>query len=769
MITFFSFFLFVGWVSRIRSFALLCALLCSVWGQELAAQFYPHPFETNPGTVGLTLSGGGARGFAHIGLLHVIDSLGLQVDYISGTSMGAIVGGLYAAGYSAREIEELALTIDWERVFGARQGLEYVHPRNRRQSGKSMLELPLERGRIRLTTGAIEGEQLWNILEDLFFHVRTEHDFYAFPIPFACVATDIETGEAIVMKGGDIVSALRASMAIPAVFSAVSREGFKLIDGGVVNNFPVDVVKSLGAEYVIGMYVSEGLKPAERLRTPLDIIYQMGFFKDAFMLTINRELTDLYMEPDLDGYTAASFGQVAGIIEAGKQMARKHAATLAVVATNNPQAASHGPQLSDRRVNNIVVDTVIYQGLDNVRVNFLMNLAQISLGETVSINRINRVIERFYATDYFDRVTYTYEPSVNHPDLYRLIFTFTEKPFSRLQAGLHYSSFAGVGIIGGISSSKFLLYNLNAHARARIGEQPAFQAGFDFYTDERQQGWVSLQWAGDVVNFPVYDRFEAIGRYRQRYMRTEATLNRLVGPNTILSGGAATYRQRLVPTMRTDLNVRGKNSGYELFSAYNIYTLNRHALPQRGQNLSVKATLFLGQDPEISIVAETGEHMSLQEMDIRIRNFLQLTFNWESYVPVHPRLTVFTHLQGGYNFRYTQGFINMFNLGGTNPFMRDQLVFAGLNEYEVMTASVLTAALGWRYNVWSDFYLTPVFNMAVYDFDQEAGRQTMVDRILIGGGINFGFLSPAGPLKTTVSYSPQTNRLIAYINLGWTF
>ena len=149
------------------------------------------------GKIGLTLSGGGAKGFAHIGVLHIIDSLGLEVDYISGTSMGSIVGGLYSAGYSSDELEKIALSIDWANVFTSSPGISNIHVRNRIQSGKYIIELPFEQLKIAARTGAIKGQQLWGILEKLLFHIRETESFHQFPTPFTCVATNIETGEAV--------------------------------------------------------------------------------------------------------------------------------------------------------------------------------------------------------------------------------------------------------------------------------------------------------------------------------------------------------------------------------------------------------------------------------------------------------------------------------------------------------------------------------------------------------------------------------------------
>ena len=442
--------------------------------------FQPMLFANNPqkGKIGLTLSGGGAKGFAHIGVLHVMDSLGLKVDYITGTSMGSIVGGLYASGYSAREIEEFALSVDWAHVFNAKPELENIHIRNRFYSGKTLVEVPFENLKLVIGTGAIEGQQLWTLLENLFFHVRETNDFRQFHIPFACVATNIETGLPIVLSSGDIVSALRASMAIPAVFTSVYRNEKRLVDGGVVNNYPVDVVKDMGADYVIGVSVSHGLKKAEELKTPVDIIYQMGFFKDAYMFEKNRKITNLYIEPNLEGYDASSFTSVAEIIEQGKQIARTFIPELKDIAKINPAPAV--PGLDSGRSKYIVVNEVEYLGLNNIRESYVRNFTKFNKNDTITIDKIDQTTRRLYATGYFERINYTYTTSKTDPGKKWLIFSFTEKPGNRLKLGLHYSSFLGVGLTGGISTNKLFFYNLNGDFSFRLGGQPAYRASIDF-------------------------------------------------------------------------------------------------------------------------------------------------------------------------------------------------------------------------------------------------------------------------------------------------
>ncbi|MFW6227552.1 MAG: patatin-like phospholipase family protein [Bacteroidota bacterium] len=516
----------------------------------------------NPATmktgIGLTLSGGGAKGFAHIGVLHVIDSLDLKIDYVTGTSMGAVIGGMYSVGYSAKEIEEIALSLDWENMFSRRSELVFTHPGKRDFHGKTMLELPIENWRFVIPSGAIEGQQMWNTLGRLFFHVRNLDDFNQFPIPFACVATDVSSGDAVVMQSGDIVKAIRASVAIPTVFTTVEREGKKLIDGGVSMNFPVMKAKEMGAGKVIGVNVSQGLRKADELQTPLDIIYQMGFYQGAQSLAENRRHTDLFIEPDMESYTAASFQDVQAIIEQGKIAGRLHIEEFLKLKEEQPtDSATYEVSHNDlRKIHDFVADTLLFEGLNNVNTRFVRNAVSIQQGDTLNKEKLTSIVKKLYATDYFHRVTYKFTPTENNING-RLLFSFEEKPFGSFGAAIHYNNFAGVGLIGNLSTNKFFFFNTGAYLKVLVGEQPALKGGIDIFTGENQNNWINIEGLAQYIEFPVFENFENVTEYSQSYFRLESSFKSLTGPNSYFSGGTALYYQSLSPNLRTDFSVRG--------------------------------------------------------------------------------------------------------------------------------------------------------------------------------------------------------------------
>jgi NTE family protein len=256
--------------------------------------------ETHSTKIGLTLSGGGARGLAHIGILKAIDSAGLKVDYITGTSMGSIIGGLYAAGYSGDSIEQIAKEMNWDVLLSNYPPLSDITIEEKFEYGRYAFELPFYKGKPHLPSGMIESEELWLKFSELFFPVCHIKDFTQFPIPFKCIGTDIETGKAIILDRGEIAQAVRSSMAIPSVFAPVPYDTLLLTDGGVVHNFPVDEVIEMGAEYVIGVDISTPQLKNDQINSLTNVMMQIAFYKDADDIVNEIKKCNLYIRPDME-------------------------------------------------------------------------------------------------------------------------------------------------------------------------------------------------------------------------------------------------------------------------------------------------------------------------------------------------------------------------------------------------------------------------------------------------------------------------------------
>ena len=302
---------------------ILCLALAATLALPASAAADSTPSAGRPQCIGLVLGGGGARGAAHIGVLKVLERERVPVCRIAGTSMGAIVGGLYASGYSADEIEAILSAVDWKEVLADDPPRTDFPLRRKNDTLRYLLDFKfgLRDGAIQLPRGVIQGQKLLTLLRRLTIHTWRTPDFDALPIPFRAVATDIGTGEAVVFSQGDLALAIRGSMSVPAAFAPLRIDGRLLVDGGIVNNVPVDVVKAMGADRVIAVDVGAPLLDDSELNSPFAITMQM---LDVLMKQRTAQVMaamdprDVKIVPDLGDIGSASFDRAVDAIAPGE-------------------------------------------------------------------------------------------------------------------------------------------------------------------------------------------------------------------------------------------------------------------------------------------------------------------------------------------------------------------------------------------------------------------------------------------------------------------
>ena len=312
----------------------------AIGSPESAAVAVAAPPAAHRPRVGLVLSGGGARGVAHIGVLKVLEQMRVPVDAIAGTSMGAVVGGLYASGLSAGEIEKTMTSINWQDAFRDRPSREDLTLRRKQEDQNFLVKFPLgvRGGRVLLPKGLIQGQKLTETLRRLTLPVARIGDFDELPTPFRAVATDLESGETIVMRSGDLTSAMRASLSAPGVFAPVEREGRLLVDGGITDNVPIDIARAMGVDVVIAVNVGFPLLPRQKLSSAPTISTQML----AILIRRNAEVQlatltphDILIQPALGEASSFDFGIVSGAIGVGETAARDEAGGLAALAVSD--------------------------------------------------------------------------------------------------------------------------------------------------------------------------------------------------------------------------------------------------------------------------------------------------------------------------------------------------------------------------------------------------------------------------------------------------
>ncbi len=287
--------------------------------------------------IGLALSGGGARGLAHIGVLKVIDEYGIQIDYVAGTSTGAVIGGLYAIGYSGKEIEKIFMELDWLDIFDESIPREDVYIGQKRWLPYANYFFDLDKNYIpKLPIAFISGNNLINFLFDLTYQSATNFD--DFQIPFRCVATNVLTGEKKVFASGALHEAMRASMSFPSVFLPFDLNGEYYIDGGIVSNLPAEIVKDMGADFVIGIKASSPLKKDADLKNLIDVLEQTVNINISENMKKSQNYCDLTISPNLAEFELLDFTKKQEIIARGEKIARKYFAESSFPKRKNKRA-----------------------------------------------------------------------------------------------------------------------------------------------------------------------------------------------------------------------------------------------------------------------------------------------------------------------------------------------------------------------------------------------------------------------------------------------
>ena len=394
--------------------------------------------------IGLVLSGGGARGAAHIGVIRELEKRRIPIDYIAGTSMGAIVGGFYASGMSVTHLEQVLNAIDWEDVFTDRSPRSQLSVRRKQEEAFFAIdkETGIKDGKIRLPRGFIGGQKFYLILKQHTLRAGGIADFDDLPIPFRAVASDLATGEAVVLASGDLANAIRASMAVPALIAPVEMGGRLLVDGGIANNLPVDVVRDMGADIVIAVDISTPLHEKEELESPISIVDQLTNLltrRNAELQIKSLTTDDILITPELGDIGASEFQRVGEAVEAGVIATVNLSDALARLSVGKsevlPQATTQRTASEERPV----VQFIRIENDSAIPEESIRSHLTIKLGEPLDIKTLETDIGALYGLDVFETVRYDVLEEQGRSGI---VITLTEKPWgpNYLQFGLRFST-----------------------------------------------------------------------------------------------------------------------------------------------------------------------------------------------------------------------------------------------------------------------------------------------------------------------------------------
>lgn len=435
----------------------------------------------------LVLSGGGAKGIAHVPLLQALDSLHIVPDLIVGNSMGSIIGGLYAMGYSGDSIASITKTIEWDKILGGGMSLSSVGVEEKSEFQRYLAGIGIKDGKPTSVSSILNDQNLREYLSELTFPVYNVKDFDDLPIPFRAMATDVVNGKEVILSKGSLAFAMRASMSLPAVFKAMPYEETLLVDGGVMNNFPTDVAKQMGADIIIGSDVGGGMEPIDKLGDFVTILMQTSMFPSNIKNPENRNNCTILVDhlPNLR-FSTADFNKSNEIYDDGKIATKLNLEALSALAEKLKgfkQRTHYLPKVQTE----FVFDTIVYKNISKENIPLVIARTNIKPHTEYNTQDLIKGINRAMGTNLFSQITYSY--FLTDKNTLGLTLNGFEYSKNLVNASLHYDTYRGVGLILNYTGRNILAQSSRLVVTADIAEQPKARIDFQKNFGKNKDWW----------------------------------------------------------------------------------------------------------------------------------------------------------------------------------------------------------------------------------------------------------------------------------------
>ena len=748
-------------------------------------------------TVALVLSGGGAKGAAHVGVIRYLESIGMPVDIVIGTSMGGLIGAMYSLGYRGERMDSIIRNMDWDLALSDRIPREYISYTEAKYNEKYLLSFPFFYGKKEfeklradsrqygrnerkggaihlgagnddatglvkdnllgsLPAGMVFGQNVGNVLSSLTVGYQDEMDFYNLPIPFVCVASDLVSGTAKVWTRGKLTTALRSTMSIPGLFAPVKVGGMVLVDGGMRNNFPTDLAKMAGADLVIGVDLSEGSRQYSEINNLGDIIVTGVDMLGRASYERNRLIPDVIIKPDLSEFTMMSFSKhsIDTIIRRGYQASlavARELDSLKALVGRDTTVHYHRPAIALGE-EKVLISGVEISGVSDRESLYLMNKIGLSAGIKMGSSEIEDAAATIYGTNAFDYVTYELQGS-EQP--FRLRYDCVKGPIHQLGVGVRFDTEEIVSILLNVGLNVHKLQGSSLDFTAKVGINPYANLNYSFVT----RNGLSLN-AMTGIRYTDRNVF-SIGdnRFRINFInvRQELFLSNIKWSKYFLKTGLRNDWYSVNSMMAEQ--VIGNYDLEQLKNDYITYFLqagrdsfDNGYIPTEGSSLGISYDWVFGGFPQ------------------KFNNFHTIQLHWK-------------HLVGGDDFAFLPSLSFRFlfgddvpipftnTIGGSMPgrYLDQQMPFLGIENAAAMQNMLGIARADFRVKLLKNNYLTGIVNYAVSanNFARLKAEYGRYDHL--GAGLQYTYNTIIGPMIFNVHWSTYTHRVGAYIGIGFDF
>jgi len=718
-------------------------------------------FAENRPKVAVVLSGGGAKGMAHIGALKVVERAGIPIDIITGTSMGSLVGGLYAIGYNADALDSLVRTQDWIYVISDRENVSHQSLVDRKKQATYMLSTGLTLGKSIDPTGGgiIKGKNIETLLQKLCTGYTDSIDFNRLPIPFACVATDLVSFTEIDFHAGRLPQALRASMAIPAVFAPVRMGDMVLVDGGLRNNYPANVAREMGADIIIGVTVTEPPRTADKLNSAISVVQQLIDVNCKNKLDDNIAITDVHISVDPKSYSAASFTKAAvdTLLRWGEEEAMRHWDELMdlkkrIGIDDAYVPVRHKPLRLSVLTENVRLVGVTFENMTENDQRFLTDKFRLNRLDSIS-PRIEELITTSMRMDLFYRSATS--RLVEKDDGYQLVLTAGNRKTSQLNVGFRFDTEEMVALQANLSLPLKKTLLVSTDLTFRLGKR--IMAGGELILHPKTLHFTrpALSYFFRHYDMDVY--YEGDREYSVLFNHHQAALE--------------------------PINLSIRNFDLRMGVRWDYYHFNNKLQSDQSRVVNFENNHFISYRAQLNYNSEDDWYFPSRGARFQA-GYAYITDNlakfkgsagisdvnasWRKSFTFGERFTLQPMLYGRLLFGSEIPHILGNIIGGDTfgHYVEQQMPFSGQGHVEYAERHVLALRLQAQQRIGGSHYV--LFRATLAQHAHDIG-DILKTKTLMGYQLAYFYKTMFGPLGATVGYTNRTKSPAFYINLGYDF
>jgi len=708
--------------------------------------------------IGLVLSGGGAKGFAHIGVLKVLEKAGVKIDYIGGTSVGSVIGALYASGYNAAQLDSIFRATDFNNLitdFIPRSSKNFYEKRNDELYAFS---LPVNHFKVGIPLSLSKGMFNFNLLNKLTKNVREIHDFNKLPIPFLCIATDIETGKQVVLDKGYLAKALLASSAFPSIFAPVELDGKLLVDGGVSNNYPVDEIRKLGADIVIGVDVQDDIKDRNSLNDATKILVQINNLQMIEKMKENQAATDIYIKPEVNQYGIMSFDAIGELISRGEKAANFQLDKIKKVANTSENYQKESLKQGN---DSLYINHININFLPNYTRSYVIGKLGFTSNSKIDYNDLRVGADNLSATQNFKSITYSIDKNENKVDLN---FNLIESPQTTfLKFGMHYDGLFKSALLVNLTQKKVLSKNDVAFIDIGLGDN--FRYNFEYYIDNGFH-WsfgIKSKYTGFTKNVPTnflsnyLNPQLDINTLNIQYVdfTNQAYVQTLSFQKFLLGIGVENKNLKISSeTISNTGSIIEKNNYWSVFESIKYDSFDNNYFPKKGWAFSANIQTYLSA----SNFNNTFEPFSIAKSEFGVvKNFFK-------------KATIEIQLDAGLKVGKGSDAAFDFVLGGFgfNP-LNNIKSFYGYDFLSISGNSYFKTAFTVDYEFYKKNHFNFSGNYALVHNELFQSTDWISKPKYSGYALGYGLETIVGPAEIKYTWSPELNKGYTQISIGFCF